>query len=195
MNKGEDRIPIDENIVEAVRYEYYHQLGRENQMNNPNPHVEKAVRKAAQLCVDLQCDPAVYVAAQIKFWVPINGHEKQFLPAQLAGPNATDNVNKFRTVQVGNTLQGTYDVQKRYLRQALLHTARSLEDILIDRNMDFDPWFRCLISKAPIPAVIKKWGYEARQQLNSNEVKTFLDGLAMTEGVTFDYSRIPEFKL
>ena len=44
-------------------------------------------------------------------------------------------------------------------------------------------------------AVIKKWGYEARQQLNSNEVKTFLDGLAMTEGVTFDYSRIPEFKL
>ena len=193
MNKNEeDKEPVDPKIVDSVKDQYFSQL-------NKKPYESKALdtlaEKAAELCVLLKCDPAIYVAAQIKFWIPIKGHETQFLPNQLAGPNAAANVEQYRTVRIGNTLPGLWTVQKKYLKDALTQTSRSLERILLDKNMDFSPWFRCLITKEAIPSVIKQWGYQASQELESQALKIFLDGLVITEGVTFDYSRIPRYTL
>jgi len=191
MKMAEDG-DVDQNIVEAIKYEYYKQLGRTP--SKVNVQLDTAARKAAGICYQVDCDPAVYVAAQIKHWVPIKSG-MPFVPAQLASKNAIGNINSFRSVvNHGNTWKGLYTQQKRYLSQAIKNTDRTIEEILLDSSIGFNPWFRCLVTKQPIPSIIKKWGGKAHDELKSDELRTFLNDLQLIEHVTFDYSRIPRFQ-
>ena len=181
-------VEYDPNIVEAIKYEYYHQLGLVRM--GASPKLNKAAEQASLLCQEHNIDPAVYVAAQIKYVEPPRGF-KHILPSQLYNTHAVHNVNQFKSIVTrGNTWSGTYEIQKDKLAGILSKTHRTVEEVLLDSNYDFDPWFRCLITRNPIPNVIRKYGSDARQQLSNPELLAFLDGLAVVEGVTFDFTRI-----
>ena len=186
-----DNTDIDQNVIEAIKYEYYSQLKRN--VPKSDPQLDTAAAKAALICAELNCDPAIYVAAQIKNWVPLEVKGRKFtymLPTQLAGPKARNNVHMFRRVNKGNTWQGIWDVQKKRLTTAIRNTPRTVEEILMDHSIDFDSWFRCLLTKEPNPKIIAKWGPKAYQELQSDQLRTFIDGLQKTEGVKLDISRI-----
>ncbi|CAK0746625.1 conserved hypothetical protein [Gammaproteobacteria bacterium] len=180
-------------IAEEIKEQYYKQTDREAQRGRSNPQLDAAVMKAADICREMECDPAIYVAAQLAYTSVRTEKGEQFFPNMLASKSARDNVNQYRSiVHRGNTWQGIWATQKRYLAQAVTGD-RTVEEILLNHNIDFDAWFRCLISKEPIPSVIKKYGYEASQQLKNPELLTFINNLKFMEGIVLDTSRIPVY--
>jgi hypothetical protein len=181
----------DQILVDTLKYEYFNQLGIPRKASDK---LDKAAKKASRICETYEIDPVVYIAAQIKFMQPPKGLT-YLAPNQIASDHAMDNVNKFRSiVNRGNTWAGTYQVQKDNLTRILTRTKRTLEEVLLDKSYDFDPWFRCLVTKNPYPNVIRKFGSDAKQQLENPELKNFLDGLAVTGELVCDFTRIPGFK-
>ena len=180
-------------IYEAIKYEYYKQQKIESAASRPNPQLDQQAAKAAVICEQLECDPATYVAAQlIAQTVSLT---RRIFPTCLATDKAIDNVYAYKSVSSrGNTWPGIFAVQKGYLKTCLLNTTRSLEAILNDHNLDFDAWFRCLMSKQKYPAVLKKWGYKASQDLKNPELVAFLEHIQLVEKIELDLSRIPRYQ-
>jgi hypothetical protein len=183
----------DQDIVEAVRQEYYRRMNLAAVSNRPNPRLDTAAVKAARVCEELKVDPAIFVAAQLMAFSPHPGHDR-FFATDLCTGKARENVAAYLSMgSRGCTWEGSWLQQKKYLSMALNNTNRTIEEVLLDHNIGFSAWFRCLISKAPFPSVVKRYGYPAWQELQSRELRVFLEWLERNEGVRFDLKRIPEY--
>jgi hypothetical protein len=182
----------DPNLVAEVKEAYYTLTKREHQRNMTIKALDTAAEKAALICQRQGLDPFTYVKAQIKFWTPVNTSD-QFYPQHLATKNSEANVLKY--INLGNEVSydALFNTQLRYLKGALVRTKRTLEEILLDDCLGFEPWFRCLISDQPIPTVIKTYGYRASQQLKSAALLDFIKGLKTTRNLSLDLERLPKY--
>ena len=188
---------IDRNLVEEIKEQYYYQTYQNSAKGNASPTIDSMALKAARICSKHGVDPAVFLAAQLAFTAPPKGKTEVY-PSQLAGDERTamKNVNEFRVRSSTTDLKASWNYYKKYLRGAL-QAGRPLEDILLDHNYSFPAWFRCLITAEPIPAVIKKYGYAASQELKSTEITQFIKSLATLpeNKVVMDLERIPKYWL
>jgi hypothetical protein len=192
-NMPEELDDLDQDLFDELKSQYFKQTGRENIKAFQNPQLDKALKKASALCREHEIDPGVFIAAQMQYFTPRTGQKKMF-PNDFCPANAVENCLNFKSiVHKGGTVKGSWEVQKRYLGMAIKNTGRTVEEILLDHNINFSAWFRCLITKEPIPSVIKRWGYEASQELQSEDLKVFFEHLKRDEGLEFDFSRIPKY--
>lgn len=181
---------IDSNLYEELKAEYYEQT---QAPRVDNPQLTAALCKAAKLCEIHKIDPDVFISAQIRYFNPRSNQPRMY-PNDYCPPKAIENVKHYLSVS-GNscTWKGSWENQKHYLACAVKNTNRTMEEILLDHNISFRPWFRCLITKEPIPSVIKKYGAQAYQELQLNDLQVFFQQLKREDKVEFDLSRIPEY--
>ncbi len=185
-----EEIEYNQDIYEELIHQFDSLTSRKVSFRNSNA-APKIFAKAARLCEELRCDPATYALAQLTY-EPILKGQLAFLVTQVCTHRASDNVHKFRAMSQGNTRQGLFDVQKEYLAKGL-KAGFTLEQVLLSTTYDLDPWFRCLISTKPIPSVMKKWGAKAREQLESDELKAFIQNKIVVDQVPFDLERLAKY--
>lgn len=191
MNGYED-ISFDQNIADEIAACYQQIVTgyRPASHRQIPPNVKTASIKAAAICEQSHTDPRVYVQAQHRY-ASTDGH---FYPNHLHTSSALENVAKFKTfVLIPLDLDKLYDTQLLYLTTALRNTKRSVESILMDRNIQFYPWFRILITKQPNANIIKEYGEAARLQMVPL-LEDFLKKKTYEDGTPFDLARIPKKK-
>ena len=151
------------------------------------PKLWVAADKAAVMCLDSGVDAETWVRAQNMF---LEADQLYFnlLHAADAPAKVTNYLTK--TQQPLDNYADALHIQKRYLAQQLRgSTARSVEDILLDDQVDFHPWFRIVCTVKPIPSVIRKYGARARAALPL-ALLVFLNQQKYTNRQPFDTSRI-----
>lgn len=181
---------FDQELYDELKAEYYEQT---KAVKAANPLLDKALQKAAILCAQYEIDPDIYISAQIRYFKPRTG-QKHMYPNDFVSKDAVANAHSYLSVEKNDcTWMGSWKNQKYYLSSAINNTKRTIEEILLDHNIGLRPWFRCLITKHPIPSVIKKYGYQASQELKLHDLQVFFEHLKREEKVEFDFSRIPEY--
>lgn len=188
-----DNLPedVDEDLFNELKEEYYQAT---KLVRAANPKLDEAMCKAAILCAEHGIDADTYIAAQVRHYVPRYRGQKHMEPADFISKSAVANVSNFLNVSSSCTWKGSWENQMYYLSAAVKNTNRTIEEILLDHNICFRPWFRCLITKEAIPSVIKKYGYQASLELKLHDLQVFLEQLKREKKLTFDFSRIPEYR-
>ena len=113
---------------------------------------------AADRCIQLGADPVLYVQALNKF-----KSTNVFFPNLLLSKDAAHQYQKLAD-ETKQADSNSFDVQLQYLVGAI-RGGRSIESTLLDDRLQMDAWFRVVISKDPIKAVIQRYADEARGQL------------------------------
>lgn len=161
--------------------------------NKATPALDDVLPEAARLCAKLKVTPELYVRAQNQYFVPppnVKEGDACFFPSALITSKAEANVERFqRESQLPLKLDDTLYIQKQYLLRTLKNTSKSVEEVLLDDNIDFTPWFRILVTTEPNPRIIAKYQRLARSQL-SLDLRTFLQQQVYKDGRPFDLSRI-----
>lgn len=139
----------------------------------------KEILKAADFCVTHQLDPVVYVYAQYRF-----SPTGKFFPRELAisANKAVANYNAYIETRIID-IAASIATQKSYLMEAVVLTGRDPLDILMEDFLNFQPWFRILISHKPVPKIIDKYKAAAKKSLTIS-METRLSQLG------YDISRI-----
>ncbi|NBQ70998.1 MAG: hypothetical protein EBU46_20065 [Nitrosomonadaceae bacterium] len=191
MNGYED-ISFDQNVADEIAA-CYQQIVTGYRPTSPRqvpPNVKTAAIKAAAICEQSHTDPRVYVQAQRRY----ASQDGEFYPNQLHTSNALENVAKYKTfVLIPLDPEKLYATQLLYLTSALRNTKRSVESILMDKTIQFYPWFRILITRKPNESIIKEYGETARQQMVPF-LEDFLKKKTYEDGTPFDLTRIPKKK-
>jgi len=128
--------------------------------------LDKAVAEAARICTAINADPCHYVEAQ--YWAY---RDAGFQTGHLHSYKAVANYREFcKKVEVvtNSTADQAFETQKRYLGTALKNSNREVEAILMDGAINFTPWFRVLITKEPVPAIMTKYKQEAKLQVQAS---------------------------
>jgi hypothetical protein len=189
MNGYED-ISFDQNVADEIAacYQQIVTGHRPTNQRQVSPAVKTAAIKAAALCEQSHTDPRVYVQAQHRY-ASSDGH---FYPNQLHTSSALENVAKYKTfVLIPLDPAKLYATQLLYLTTAIRNTKRSVESILMDKTIQFYPWFRILITKKPNASIIQEFGEAARQQMVPLW-SDFLKKQTYEDGTPFDLTRIPK---
>lgn len=146
----------NKNNTEAGKRKYY-----------INPVHENCFSIAAETCRKLNADPVVFIDSIFHGSDP----DKIF-------PNFITNVAW--TMKKYNEYCNTYFVKADVvfpvllrLLKSQLETGRELKDILLSDYLNFPAWFRCCISKEPIPEVLDKYKAAAMNEM-SVDVKQLL---------------------
>lgn len=119
----------------------------------------------ALFCTTNQLDPDIYVKALDKYKTT-----PKLYPNQLKNKNAISIYNKYLAEFNSSDYSTSLEVQKKYLLEAIKN-GRSVESVLLDDNIDFEPWFRILVTKKNIPSVIEKYRDAASEALNDSLLK------------------------
>jgi len=187
---GYENISFDQNVADEIAA-CYQQIKTGRRPNGPRqipPAVKTAAMKAATICEQSGTDPRIYVQAQHRY----ASSDGEFYPNQLHTSTALENVAKYKTfVLIPLDPAKLYDTQLLYLTTALRNTKRSVESILMDKTIQFYPWFRLLITKKPNDTIIKEFGEAARQQMVPAWIE-FLSKKTYEDGTPFDLTRIPK---
>lgn len=128
--------------------------------------LEKMLPKAAEICERIKADPETYVKAMGQYCT-IHGFPPAFL------------INKFAEQYYRKYIESTeidpsrlFEVQAKYLYDSI-NAGRTVENTLSDDNINFDSWFRIIITKQPDSNIIALYGEEAKKSL-STKLKSFL---------------------
>lgn len=124
------------------------------------PALLKALPKAADICMELNADPATYVKAQERACTSTD-----FFATYLHSKFAKDNYGKYRDKYTSD-FDSVLKVQKLYLVNAI-KSGRKFESVIMDDVIDFKPWFRIIISKERNEEVIDKYRDKAMAELTS----------------------------
>lgn len=115
---------------------------------------------AAEVCAELKADPVVFIEAVFK-----GRDASKIFPTFL-------NKSKDELKQIYNTftqtsyaeLEELFDLLVEKLKQQV-KIGRKVEDILINDHINFPAWFRVVITKEAIPAVITKYSAQAKREV------------------------------
>lgn len=138
---------------------------------NGGKQLDAAVAKAAVYCIEMNADPELYVEAV--YW---KYKDVGFYPNQLIAANIDKIYHEFiESIKVVGKveIEKQFCIQKHYLLTAIKNTTREPEVILMDDALNFSPWFRVCITKEPVPALLAKYGKEAKK-LMTPEIADFL---------------------
>lgn len=144
------------------------------------PHTKaysEQFRKAAGLCMELYADPREFVEAQFH-----NENPDKMLPAFLYSSRAKQKYEDYMALYKFDYKE-ILSIQAVVLQEQVIRCGRDLKDVLLDKHLQLEPWFRICISPQPIPEVIEKYKEEARAMLDKR-LKQFL------EDNKLDYRRI-----
>lgn len=135
-----------------------------------NERFQKAFIEAANICDRLNADPIFFVEAQ---FAKISAEKMQvdFLHSRNAE-------TYYKDYMLGSyvTPQERLDGQLHLLQVTLKNLRWPIEKLLNDDELSFEPWFRVCITKKPNFDLLKKYGQEAKSQLEETELYEFLKG-------------------
>lgn len=132
--------------------------------------------KAADKCAEANVSPEMYVAA-IEKCTPSEAKiaSKHLFPIRML--NATRAVEFCKQYEKlhGVDFESLFEVQISYLCNYVARNSATVETALMDRHMDFTPWFRTLITKAPVEEILEVYGPAAVLELNDTKLRKFLE--------------------
>lgn len=123
--------------------------------------LEKALDPAARICIDAKITPEDYCAALYQAY---GGVHESFWPNQLTGAKAKKIAENYAANYEAIRPEQLWHSQIGLMRQTLISTQRSAEHILLDHALAFSPWFRVVATVEPDPAIIRRYGKEAKEQ-------------------------------
>lgn len=123
--------------------------------------------RAAELCLSLKVNPEVYIEAIMK-----DQDFKLFFSYKLYPKDTQAKIQQYIKDNTPNFYE-LFDVQKRYLHDQIVRVGKTVEDSLMDDQVDFDAWFRICITKEPVSEIILKYRKKALIELNY-ELEKFL---------------------
>lgn len=164
-------------IYEELQKSYLKHIRKTAEFAKLTEEANKNLMKAAELCLAENYDPDIYINAQARHCTAA-----QFFPSTICTRKAKENYTKYIEKSLEDPA-AIYNVQKEYLRDAIMRTKRPVEEILMDDLIDFSPWFRIVITKEPIKEVIDKYRRSALSVMTS-KLKQYLSDLKL------DVSRI-----
>ncbi|RTL07784.1 hypothetical protein EKK58_01165 [Candidatus Dependentiae bacterium] len=132
--------------------------------------LEKALDPAARNCIKAKITPEDYCAALYQAY---GGTYDDYWPNQMTGNKALSIATKYASNYEAVAPDKLWAAQVGLMRQALVSTKRTVEELLFDRAVAFSPWFRVIATVEPNREIIAKYGKEAKAQLTP-ELKTFL---------------------
>jgi len=167
--------PSFDTLKERLRAAYiYYRRGKQ-----PNYHggedLEKALDPAARNCIAAKITPEDYCSAIYKAYA--TGANDKFFPNQLKGAKALEVARAFAANYEPITHDKLWDTQLVVLKQALVRTKRSVEDILADQALPFSPWFRIVVTTDPVEKITRRFGREAKAE-TTPELLAFLARVA-----------------
>jgi len=138
--------------------------------------VTTAFLKACRACQEHKCDPEEYIKAQFNYV------GSQLYPNGVAGSSALGNWRRYRQDNK-QAPSDSYRVQLQYLQNALQNTSLSVETVLLSDRYQFEPWFRCVITKEKITSIMSKYKEKARKELDADHsLKAYLTSLNLDVG-------------
>ncbi len=122
------------------------------------PSYSADFKKLAEYCVEKGIDPVVFVDAQFD---KIPAHEMTAKRLMYAGSEAN-----FKNYVEKNcaSIEEDYKIQLSYLERLVLIKGKSVKQVLLNDNLDFEPWFRILQPVQEIPEITKTFLAEARKK-------------------------------
>ena len=117
---------------------------------------EKHFVEAAKICEKLEANPNIYIDAQFEGFKNVDHIQAAFLHSTHAEQKYLDYANKNMVKDIPIDYEALYNIQLRYLKN-LIKSNLSVEDALLKDYIQFEPWFRILITKNPVPDIIKKY--------------------------------------
>lgn len=132
--------------------------------------LEKALDPAARICINAKITPEDFCAALYQAY---GGTHDSFWPNQMTGTKALNIATKYASNYEAVLPDKLWAAQIGLMRQALVSTKRTVEELLFDHSIAFSPWFRIVATVEPNPAIIRKYGKDAKEQLTP-ELKAFL---------------------
>lgn len=142
--------------------------------------LDKVIPKAVELLNELRISVDDYLAAIKKY----SGLSDLF-PNILGSSQVKAWVSKF-TEECTLNLKTVFQVQQNYMLCALKN-GRTVEDVLMDDQINLKPWFRILITKKAVPEVIGKYGSTAEHYVDAKLRK-------FCESQKLDITRITEWE-
>lgn len=129
---------------------------------------EQAFVRAAEFCDSLEADPFVYVRSQVE-----EQEQIKFPVNFLCTKYSKDKYEKYISEIVTEVpIEALFHVQLRYLQDAI-REGRPVEDVLMDDNIQFYPWFRIAITVDAVPKILEKYRQQAGIML-TQEIREFL---------------------
>lgn len=119
---------------------------------------------AAKICAFIKADPYEYVQAQYDYYKK-KEEKTGFFPTYLNAKFADDRYQQFKAIQFAQvhlTLDQEFNMQHEYLQRAIQY--RPLKELLMDKMINFTPWFRICATIEPDPDVIERFGAYAKHQ-------------------------------
>ena len=142
---------------------YYYKLRRPlNCSYQRLSKVLKDVLNAAALCCKQEgVNAAMYVAAHFHLKNPDTVYLKMLYQKNGKSEALCREFKKAHQVD-------TAALYEHYLKKlsTQINLGRSVEWILMNDDFNFPPWFRICITKEPIPEVMEKYLYDAKQEMN-----------------------------
>jgi hypothetical protein len=127
--------------------------------------------------MELYADPREFVEAQFQ-----NENPDKMFPAFLYSSNAKQKYKDY-TDKYKFDYKDSLNVQAIVLQEQVIRCGRNLKDVLLDKHLQFEPWFRICVSPSPIPEVIEEYKEEAKAMMDK-PLRKFL------EENKLDYRRI-----
>ena len=156
---------------DILRDEYIKARRKTQKFYNGGDKLEQALDKAVNICTELEADPVLYVKAQY-----VNKKGLEFYHTCLHDKNCRDNYLRYLEQYKSITVEDEFNAESNMLRN-FLKTGRSLEHILLDDDSHLSAWFRCIVTKEPIPEVMAIYGDKAKKELKNRELLSYLTGI------------------
>jgi len=167
-------MPDHETLKNGLRVAYIAARRGKQPYYKGGAELEKCLDAAAQNCAKLGVSPETYIKA---LYHKYGGKFDMFYPKQLQGAAALSAVAAYDSNFGKVPVASLWTTQWSSLKRAIDHTKRDVENILLDQATPFTPWFRVIATVAPVPAILKRYGKQAHDTLES-DVRVFLETTA-----------------
>lgn len=166
---NEDKNFIKEEIIYFYTKKRIEVTGQQVHYNFPK--YAETFEKAAEICMELNAEPEVFVRSQFAYSDDGNVYP-YFLSKNK--DKVIEQYNKFMA-RTSMSLDAWYDLQLKYLADQVKYALRPVERALADEHLNFKPWFRICITKEPNPDIIAVFGKEAKEQYEADkELQKFM---------------------
>lgn len=176
-------------LVEQIIHEFIKQC---NYVEMPSfkKQLYGPAKKAAEICMQNNVTPHIYVSAQVFFSPVLKGYNS-LIPTQLATKDAQRYLEEYIALHWDVEPEADFRSQcDRYVHY--IENGWDPALCLKNESFDFMSWFRILMYPTKDEELIKKYGAAARQQLLMQpKLLEFLKTVE-SEGEKLDFTRIPK---
>lgn len=130
--------------------------------------LEKVLDPAARNCIKAKITPEDYCTALYQAY---GGTYDDYWPNQLTGAKALSIATKYSSNYEAISPDKLWAAQVGLMRQAIISTKRTVEELLFDRAIAFSPWFRIVATVDANQDIIRKYGEAAKAQLTPELTK------------------------